>query len=229
MTINAAALPPLSDAAFLAGVAIGLIGMLSLIFVKNVRYARRVYWLSWLVAGGLISLAALDRGVGSVCIAAAAAGSIACVYAYFRTSYIKINNRIYAYAIPNSRPDAPRDGSSPPPVSAPPPDSYRDFVTAPKLWWTHVVFVCAAAFLAWQVGVRAETLGMTILAGVMLSFTGYLDAREGFPIARRQFIQLALIAIASIPVFLAPLISYVLVYWARGGSFRLTYRDNDEA
>lgn len=58
---------------------------------------------------------------------------------------------------------------------------------------------------------------------------GYLDAREGFPVARRQFLQLGLIVVTSIPVFLAPPIAYVLLYWTRGGSFRISSRDDDEA
>lgn len=198
--------------------------MLSLVFVKNIRNQRWVYWLTWLVAGSLMSLAALGRGVASVCIAAAAAAAIAWLYAYLRTSFIKINGHIYTYTIPNSRPDPPGDGSPPPPVLSPD-DAYGNVLTAPKLWWTNVVFVCAASILALDLGMSPPTLGATVLAIVLLAITGYLDAREGSPIARRQFLQLGLIAVASIPVFLAPPIAYALLYWTRGGSFRLSHRD----
>ncbi|CAM3434429.1 hypothetical protein H7J08_18915 [Mycobacterium frederiksbergense] len=50
----------------------------------------------------------------------------------------------------------------------------------------------------------------------MLAFTGYLDSYDGFPIARRRWVQLALIVISSIPVFLLPPIAYLIGYYLDG-------------
>lgn len=43
------------DLLFYRGVAIVLIGMLATPFVRKVRYARRLYWSSWTIAGGLMA------------------------------------------------------------------------------------------------------------------------------------------------------------------------------
>jgi hypothetical protein len=202
-----------------------LLGTVIAIFLHNIRVERRLYWTCWLMGSTIMALAFIDRGWRSVAWGLAAGLVGAVIVAYFRTSYIKINGRIYAFSIPDSRPDPPRDGSPPPPATPPPHDAYRT-LTAPKFWWTLAIFTCTAGFLAWDIGMSPPTLGTAVLASVLLAISGYLDARQGFPIARRQFLQLGLIIVGSIPVFLAPPIAYVMLYWTRGGSFRLSYDDD---
>jgi hypothetical protein len=228
LTISAAqstTLSSLSDELFLAGMVILFVGLLSLLFVRDVRYARRVYWLSWASAGSVMSLAVVDRGLPSVCLAAVAAMGFASLYAYFRTSYIKFGGRVFAFTIPDSRPDPPRDGSAPllPPA---PLDSYRSLITAPKLWWTLAVVTFAAAYAGFELDISGATLGLTAFVTVIFSLIGHWDAREHFPIARRQFIQLSLIVVASIPIFLIPPVAYFATYWAAGGSFKMS-RNSD--
>jgi hypothetical protein len=208
-----------------AGGLLILVGTVIAIFLNNIRVERRLFWACWLMGSIIMAFALADRGWTSVVWGLAAGLVGAVIVAYFRTSYIRINGRTYAFSIPDSRPDPPRDGSPPPPATPPPHDAYRT-LTAPKFWWTLAVFTCTAGFLAWDMGMSPPTLGATVFACALLALTGYLDAREGFPIARRQFIQLGLIVIASIPLFLAPPIAYVLLYWTRGGSFRLSYHDD---
>lgn len=212
-----------------AGAGLILLGTVIAIFLNNIRIERCLFWTCWLMGTSVMAFALTDRGWKSVVWGLAAGLAGAVIVAYFRTSYLKIGGRIYAYTIPYSRPDPPRDGSPLPPSTPPPRDAYRNILTAPKFWWTLAVITCTAGVLAWDLGMSPTTLGTAVLASALLGVTGHLDAREEFPIARRQFLQFGLIVIASIPVFLAPPISYVLIYWARGGSFRLSYRDNDEA
>lgn len=228
LTISAATsttLSSLSGELFLAGMVILFVGLLSLLFVRDVRYARRVYWLSWASAGSVMSLAVVDRGLPVVFLAAVAAIGFASLYAYFRTSYIKLGGRTYAFTIPDSRPDPPRDGS--PSVLPPAPiDSYRGMITAPKLWWTLAIVTGVAAYAAFELGISGATLGLTAFVTAAFSLIGHWDAREHFPIARRQFIQLSLIVVASIPIFLIPPAAYFATYWATGGSFKIT-RNSD--
>jgi hypothetical protein len=104
-----------------------------------------------------------------------------------------------------------------------------NFLTAPKFWWALAFFGCPAGLSALELGMSGTTLGLTALTGGMLALIRHFDACEGFPIARRQFIQLAVIVLSSIPVFLVPPLAYVMTYWAAGGSFRFSYRDKDGA
>ncbi|RAV18004.1 hypothetical protein DQP55_00465 [Mycolicibacterium sp. GF69] len=209
--------------------AIGIVGMLSTAFLRKVRYARRLYWCSWFVAGGLMAVATLDRGVVSACLVAVAAGVFAFMYAYLRTPYVKLGDRIVAYTIPDGRPDPPDDESEPPAAPSPPPDSYYGYITAPKMWWTLVVVTSAVGYTGIAFGFNVATIGLGTFTVAICAMTGYQDVRGDFSVARRQMLQFCLLLIASIPVFLAPPLAYLATYWAAGGSFRLSSRAGDDA
>lgn len=140
---------------------------------------------------------------------------VAVLFAYFRTSYLKIGGRIYSYAIARTQPDPLPDGSPAPPV-IPPSDAYRGMVTATAHWCLLTVFSVVAGTSALMLGMGPATLGAGVFAVVMLAFTGYLDSYDGFPIARRRWVQLALIVVSSIPVFLLPPIAYLIGYYLDG-------------
>jgi hypothetical protein len=135
--------------------------------------------------------------------------------AYFRTSYLKIGDRVYAFTLRDSGIE-------------PPPDSYGDVLTAPKAWWTLTILTGMTGYLAVDVGMSGITLATAGFAATLLAIVGHLDARERYPIARRQFVAFGLLVAASLPVFLVPPLTYVAAYWAAGGSFRLSYRGADE-
>ncbi|MCV7282838.1 hypothetical protein H7J88_24690 [Mycolicibacterium flavescens] len=191
--------------------------MLSAAFTKEAQCARRVYWLSWLAAGAFMALAAADRGVASSCIVAGAAAVFALMYAYLRTPYVRLGDRIYAYTIPDSRPDSPDGSNEPPPL---PPDCYYGYLTAPKMWWTLALITCVLAFTRVELGLSSATLGLGAFTVGALALAGHVDARARFALARRQWVPLAIIVTASVPLFLAPPIAYVATFWAAGGSFR---------
>lgn len=142
----------------------------------------------------------------AVCLAAAAC------FAYFRTSYLKIGGRIHSFWIARTRPDPLPDGSPAPPV-IPPSDSYRGQVTADAQWWLMAVASVCAGVSALVLGMSGATLGVAALPVVLLAGTGYIDSYDGFPIARRRWVQLALIVVSSIPVFLLPPIAYLIGYY----------------
>jgi hypothetical protein len=194
--------------------AFGVAGGLSSIFINNIRVERRTYWVSWSLASSLISLSLVDRGWRAVAIGAAACVGMAFLYAYLRTSYIKIGGRIYTYTLFRNRPDVAIDGTAEAAVPPSPTDAYGNFLTAPKLWWTIVVFALPAASLAMALGLAAATIGGGLFVTTVMAFTGYIDAYEGFSVARRQRAQLAFITVASIPLLLLPLLAYAMAYLA---------------
>ncbi|WP_395307496.1 hypothetical protein V4U86_19010 [Mycobacterium sp. AMU20-3851] len=196
----------------LTGFVISAVGALALGFVDNVRLERRIYWSTWLVSLGVMTLGVTHRGWRTALVIYGVAAATGVLVAYFRTSYLKIGGRIYSYSIARTRPDPPRDGSPAPPV-VPPPDSYRGRVTATAHWCLLVVFSVVAGASALMFGVGPETLGAGVLAVTMLAFTGYIDSYDGFPIARCRWVQLALIVVSSIPVFLLPPIAYLIAYY----------------
>ena len=198
-----------------AGLAIGIVGSIALGFIHNVRIERRVYWSTWLLSPGVMTFGVVHRGWGTALVVYAVVAALGVLLAYFRTSYLKIGGRIYSYAIARTRPDPPQDGSPAPPV-VPPPDAYRGQVTATAHWCLLTVFSVVAGTSALMLGMGPATLGAGVFAVVMLAFTGYLDSYDGFPIARRRWVQLALIVVSSIPVFLLPPIAYLIGYYLDG-------------
>jgi hypothetical protein len=72
------------------------------------------------------------------------------------------------------------------------------------------------------------TLGAAAFAVAMLAITGFIDARAPFPISRRQYIQLAVIVIASIPMYVVPPLAYLMTYWTGGSGSRSSRGEVDE-
>lgn len=204
-----------SSAWLQVGLAVGIVGSIALGFVHNVRIERRIYWSTWLLSPGVMTFGAVHRGWGTALVVYALVAALGVLLAYFRTSYLKIGGRIYSYAIARTQPDPLPDGSPAPPV-APPPDAYRGRVTATAHWCLLTVFSVVAGTSALMLGMGPATLGAGVFAVVLLAGTGYLDSYDGFPIARRRWVQLAMIVVSSIPVFLLPPIAYLIGYYLDG-------------
>ncbi|MDH6198804.1 hypothetical protein M2272_005464 [Mycobacterium frederiksbergense] len=196
-----------------AGIAIGIAGVSTAMFVKNISVERRIYWISWLLATPLISLSIHDRGWRSVAVVAAMCLTMSWLYAYLRTPYIKFGDRVHAYTLFNSRPDPPTDGSPHPPIDHPV-DAYGNWLTAPKFWWTIAIFSAVAGLLAAEQSRMPVTIGGAAFIVAILAFVGYIDSHENFPVARRQYVQLAVVVIASIPLLMLPPIAYALGYYS---------------
>lgn len=199
----------------LAGFAIGAVGSLALGLVEDVRLERRIYWATWLLSLGVMTLGASHRGWRTALVIYAVGMTAALCFAYFRSSYLKLGGRIYSFWIARTQPDPLPDGRPAPPVISPP-DSYRGQVTADAQWWLMAVASVCAGVSALVLGMSGATLGVAALPVVLLAGTGYIDSYNGFPIARRRWVQLAMIVVSSIPVFLLPPIAYLIGYYLDG-------------
>jgi hypothetical protein len=180
---------------------------------KRVGIQRKLYWTGWAIAVPLLAASGWHRGLKGVAIAAVACAFVAILYAYMFTPNIKIGGRVRTWLIARSHPDPPEDGSPPPPSPPPPPpDSYLGYVTATTLWWTVTVLAvmsgAGAAGLGWSM---ATIFGGALTSG-LLAFLGHLDRQAQLPVARQQWVPLAVTAIASLPFLLIPLAIYFAAY-----------------
>ena len=154
----------------------------------------------------------VQRGWRLAVVAYAAMVVVGLSTAYFRTSYLKVGGQIYSFWIARTQPDPLPDGSPAPPI-APPQNSYRGQVTANALWWLMAVVSVCAGLSALMLRMSGPTLGVAVVAVVLLAGAGYIDQKDGFSIARGQWLQAALIVVLSIPVFLLPPIAYTIGYY----------------
>ncbi|QRY53843.1 hypothetical protein [Mycolicibacterium septicum] len=193
-----------ADWMFWVGAAIVLVGVGNGIFLSNRRLERRIYWLCW-VAGGLVMVLATraqnpDRALGLVGFSVA----MATMMAFFRTPYLKIGNTIYAISGGDRKPDPPEeDGVT---------DGSYGRLRAPTVWWLLAIFVGAGAYVVWDEGWAAMP---SVAAGIFTlctAMTGFVDITGDFSRFRRQYVPAAVLAVASIPLYCAPPLLYLLCY-----------------
>lgn len=169
--------PVLPQVLLVAGLVIVFAGMIFAMSARDKTAERRGFWVTWALAGTVMSLSGLQSGWGLVALMA---GVIACgvvFWAYFRTDYLKIGGRIYAFRLQDSQPDE-NDDKTPPP----PPDAYPA-LTAPKQWWSLAFLTALAAAVVFIEGIGWLTVLMAVGATVVLGGIGKSDADGGFPIA----------------------------------------------
>jgi hypothetical protein len=176
------------------------------------RFGRRMYWLGWIVGGAIAALSLLPRGIVTVLAAYGALIFVAIVWAYLWTPYLKIGGRIYAISMSDSRPDPPSDGGSVEPMPAPPRDSYPGPVSAGKFWWVVTVLTCVFAADVYLGGWVWRTIASTTLLSAGAVMCGIDDATRKLPTARGQHVQAFIVSVASILLWLAPPICYLIGY-----------------
>ena len=204
-----------THALLIAGVCAGLVAAVASVFVRDRRLDRRIYWLGWLIATSCISFAVLPRGWQASLAIGLLGVFAAVVYAYLRTPFLKIGGRIYALSITDSRPDPPANDTTEEPPPAPPRDSYPTTagpVSARNLWWVLVALTCLVSVGVYLVGWAWQmVLGAALLA-VLGGIFGIDDATRKLPIARGQHVQAFIVSVASILLWLAPPVCYVVGY-----------------
>jgi hypothetical protein len=187
----------------------------------NRRVARRVFWCGTLIAvmGGFLAGSSADVKTG-LALAGLAAG-LMLLRAYFTTPYLKFRGKIYAFSIEDSRPDSRADAPAGHPralkAADDGSDSYGGMVTASKSWWLFVPItaVCSVVLGGYLVADRRPATWLVLMmAAVLLILAvsrGHEDGSWGYPIARQQRLQFAIVTIVTAGVFAA---LYLPAYYA---------------
>lgn len=215
--------PSWASGLLFAGFVVGLATAVGSVIIRDRELDRKVYWLGWLVTTLCFAAAVSPRGwQGS-----AAIGSLglfaAVTYAYLRTPYLKIGGHTYSVMSHQET-----NGLSAPPSSTTSTNSYRvgsATLSARNMWWLLVALAClvstAACVSGWNWRIAAAAAFFVLLAAV----SGADDGARNLPVARGQHLQAILISAASVPLGLAPTISYYVAYravrrWPIGPSSR---------
>lgn len=173
-------------------------------FFKHSRASqRRIYWnCTWVAALAGFLAGYPDWGKAAGLAALAALGLTVAAYAY--TPYIKINGKIRSLGVQTPDPEDDSDETTAP-QRDPAPDAYSGALTAAKLWWILVPLMLISAIntYAYATGEGewwVAAIGMAFLVFLSVT-TGLGDASWGYPIARGQRIQLAILTVVTLGTF----------------------------
>lgn len=185
---------------------------------KNRRIGRRLFWCGLILATVSAFFIAYPPDWQSGTWLALLCSVVMLITAYFNSPYLKVRGKIYAIGIDDSRPDPAPDGT---PASSDGPNpaagSYGGAITGQKFWWLLVFLTGIFAFNVIGYFVDGDNPRLAVVMAVALvavpALAGFLDASEGYSIARGQRVQFAIVSIVTVGVF--PLV-YFLAY--RGGT-----------
>lgn len=134
------------------------------------------------------------------------------ITAYFSGSNIKIGGKVYAFHVEDSQPDNSREDASPSGNHEhnddPAPDAYVGLgrATARKNWWLMIfaMSICSVNVIGyfddkdhpWR-----AVLSAVVGVGIATAFGYALDGSWGYPIARGQYLQFAIIGVITGGVF----------------------------
>jgi hypothetical protein len=190
---------------------------------------RRIYWLFACLAGvsGFLMCypdRAKGLGVAGLFVAAMV------VAAYAATPYIKIRGKIFALSLADSQPDGHEAATHAGGGVDPTPDSYSGMLSAAKLWWMLAIVAVIAGGNVYYAAVGREKGVIPWASAAFLALlalgAGYADGSWNYPLARRQYIQLAAASLVTVGVFLALyLVSYYMATrWPLRRERSLEYR-----
>jgi hypothetical protein len=185
---------------------------------------------------GCVFIAALPDVAGGLMFGAAAVFA-SVVTAYFATSYLKINGKVYTFhtfhevseSAAVAATDLDRSESSGAEYD-PYPDQYGTGVTATKMWWLLIAAIALCVFTAaTNVGSHGSqgylVTSLVVIAVFALGF-GMMDASWGYRIARGQFLQFVLVGVVSAGAFTALYLGGYLIgrTWPMRSPKSLEYR-----
>lgn len=193
------------DLFFGVTVAAFAIGFVQSFFKHSRTSQRRVFWACaavGAVAAFLSFYPLWTKGLGAFAFVAGAMTVIA--YAY--TPYIKIGGKIRSLGVQTPDPeDTPLESASE--QHDPAPDAYSGVLTAAKMWWILVPLMLISAVNTYAFAIGEGEWWVAAIGLVFLAFlaigTGYGDASWGYPIARGQRIQFAILVVVTIGSFTA--------------------------
>ncbi|WP_199254047.1 hypothetical protein [Mycolicibacterium mengxianglii] len=196
--------PEWSRPMLITGLAFAFVGLLADTYPVSPTAQGRIYWAGWGLATLLLTASVAHDGWRTAVLVMAVLVFIAVLLAYFRTSHLKIGGRIRS-------PYIARTGETPPP------DAYRGNVLPSTAWWAAAVFAVAGGGFVFMADSPSDN-GFVIACGAITSLylagLGHLDKADGFPVARTQYVPLAVTVAACIPLLLLPVAAYFAAYWA---------------
>jgi hypothetical protein len=190
---------------FFSAAVVFFIAGFSLSSLRITRSAqRRIYWLFACLAGAsgfLMCYPDRAKGLGVAGLFVAAM----VVAAYAATPYIKIRGRIFALSLTDSRPDDPEAATRSGGRVDPTRDSYSGMLSAAKMWWMLAIIAVIAGGTVYYAAVGSENGLIPWASAAFLALlalgAGYADGSWDYPIARRQYIQLATASLATAGAF----------------------------
>jgi hypothetical protein len=206
-----------NSSALLWGAAAGVVFVvMSQLLCRTRHLARVCYWVGSAVATALLALGMelSGRPARQIVLATGLCVLFAVGFAYFVGWQLRIGGQTRSLFVRNTRPDPPEDGSDPPPPPPPPATSYNGVVTADGFWWIAVVLTTIVAANVCQFGWAWQSVLGAIALTAMGALAGVDDASRGHPAARGQRFQAALAALASLPIWILPVIAYVVGFQA---------------
>lgn len=183
------------------------IALLPIVVHRGETFERRSYWGGTFGAAISIFIAGLPDWRGSSFFACVGIFAM-WLPAYFGSGeLIKIRGKVYSFHL--KRPAATKPAESSTPDPRPPddhPDAYGANVTAAKFWLLLIVamvFLVGGAAIGWtDADERYLLVACVVFFVVMAIALGYFgDGSYGYPVARRQYVQFAVISVMSAGTF----------------------------
>jgi hypothetical protein len=210
--------PTWSTALLWSGFAVWVVWFIADFKLTGRSVRRRAYWVAWLGAALLVSLGLLYDGWGAALGIFAFLAFLTVFRAIRDTPYLKVRGRVIALWESDRR-----DGALLPIPTFPRPLGDG---SGPKLWWLVVGDTVLVAAVAVALGWCWQLMLNGGLLAALVAFYGLDDGRRRFPVARRQYLQVALVVALSIPLLELPMLVYLLAY-AIGKLRPMTYSRHD--
>ena len=199
--------PHWSRALMIAAVAVLASAMIAGLFNLRPNVARRIYWIGWIVGGALAAAAVSFRGWAAAAAVFGLAVFVAVAYAYVFTAHLQFRGTVFALSGRRRRPDA--NGAAATPAPAP----FGGDISAPKFWWLIVLLMILGGADVALRGWGWVAIAFTAMMIAIAATSGLDDGSRRVPIARREYVQAFIVAVASIPLFGTPVAVYLLGYF----------------
>lgn len=179
---------------------------------NNPRAERRLFWIGFFLAFISAFLIFYPPDWKTGLVFSLLPPALMLITAYFSGSNIKIGGKVYAFYVEDSQPGPSPDRAPLPGNDGrqhdPAPDAYigLGLATAKKNWWLMIfaMAICSVNVIGYfddKEGPLLAGLLAAVLVVIATVFGYALDGSWGYPIARGQYLQFAVIAVITCGVF----------------------------
>ncbi|WP_163746953.1 hypothetical protein [Mycolicibacterium helvum] len=177
----------------------------------SVEAKRLIYWLGWMSAVACAAVSLLPLGLKTTVITFVGFAFAVVFWAWLTTPYLKIGRRTFALTMADRRSGQGPDSGEDAPAQLPA-NHYPGPVTAGTVWWIFAILTTAAGVGVYLGGWRWQTITVAVVLTALGAISGLDDASRALGPARGQHVQAAVIAVASILLWLAPIAAYAIGY-----------------